>query len=270
MTVELPQRFETDRPVPGDPITRAEELIIKEARRRHRRRVMLRTGVATLVIAGLGTGVVVLAGHSASRSVTSPLLARPGRPTPTYARCQKGELQVVALRGLAGAGQRLEVIGFRNVSRASCTLHGYPLVVALGASGSPEATARPTLNGYGGGLAPGVTALPTVILEPRQSASATIGGEAIPSGAETSCPSYSSFLVTLPGSSRSVPVASWGGGEPGPFPGCQSIVVTPIVPGASGTLHASLIPVPTPVTGISGSAPTTTPTPGGPSPTTTP
>src|SRR5665213_2994553 len=89
MTVEVPQRFETDRPVPGDPITRAEELIIKEARRRHRRRVLFRVGVATLVIAGLGTGVVVLAGHRASRSATSPLLARPGRPTPRRLRTQR-------------------------------------------------------------------------------------------------------------------------------------------------------------------------------------
>ena len=270
MTVDLPQRFETDRPVPGDPITRAEELIIKEARRRHRRRVMFRVGMATLVIAGLGTGVVVLAGHRASRSATSPLLARPGRPTPTDARCQTGELQIVALRGLAGMGQRSEVMSFRNVSRASCTLHGYPLVVALGANGSPGATARPTLNGYGGGIASGATGLPSVILEPGQSASATIGGEGIPSGSETSCPSYASFLVTPPGSTRSIPVASWGGPAPGPFPGCQSIIVTPIVPGASGSIPASLIPVPTSATSISGSAPTTTPTPGGPSPTTTP
>ena len=270
MTVEVPQRFKTDRPAPGDPITRAEELIIKEARRRHRRRVMFSVGVATLVIAGLGTSVVVLAGHRASRSPASPLLARPGRPTPTDARCRGGDLQVVAVRGLFGMGQTLEVIGFRNASRTSCTLHGYPLVVALGAQGSPGTTARPTLNGYGGGLAPGATALPTVTLEPGQSASATIGGEAHPSGTETSCPSYASFLVTPPDSTHSVPVASWVGPVPGPFPGCQSIVVTPIVPGASGTLPATLIPVPTQVTGISGSAQTTTPTPGGPWPTTTP
>ena len=130
MTVEVPQRFQTDRPVPGDPITRAEELIIKEARRRHRRRVMFTVGVATLVIAGLGTSVVVLAGHRASRSPASPLLARPGRPTPTDARCRGGDLQVVAVRGFFGMGQTLEVIGFRNAGRTSCTLHGYPLVVA--------------------------------------------------------------------------------------------------------------------------------------------
>ena len=272
MTVDLPQRIETEPPVPGDPITRAEELIIKEARRRHRRRIVFRVGVATLVIAVVATGVIVFAGHRASRSATSPLLARPGRPTPTDARCQSGELQIVALRGLAGAGQRLEVIGFRNVSRASCTLHGYPLVVALGAQGSPGTTARPTLNGYGGGLAPGATALPMVTLEPGQSASATIGGEAHPSGTETSCPSYASFLVTPPGSTHSIPVASWGGPAPGPFPGCQSIVITPIVPGKSGSLPASLIPASTPVVRTSGSTPTTTPTPtpGGPSPTTTP
>jgi hypothetical protein len=75
VTVELPQRTETDRPVPGDPADRAEELIIKEARRRRRRRVMLTTGIGTLVIAGLATGMVIVAGHRSSvvgTAVVSP------------------------------------------------------------------------------------------------------------------------------------------------------------------------------------------------------
>jgi hypothetical protein len=270
MTLELPKRTEIDRPVPGDPVARAEELIIKEARRRHRRRMIAKAGVATLVIAGLATGVLILARHRSSGTLSSPLPTRPGYLTPTGSRCQSGQLKVTSLSGGFGMGQTDEVIGFLNVSKASCTLVGYPVVVALDAHGDHVATARPMLDGIGG-IHSGATAPPTVTLEPGQSASATIEGDSHPSGSATSCPSYSSFLVTPPGWTRSINMSSWrGNGSPGPFPGCIPIAITPIVPGDSGALPATQSPVQTPAASTGGSTPATVPSRGGSAPTTTP
>jgi len=269
VTVELPQRARPDRSVPGGPADRAEALIIKEARRRHRRRLLLTTGVATLVIGGLAAGAVIVAGHRSSAPRSSPRPAHPDHQAPLAPRCRNGQLRVTPLRGGDGMGQIEEVIGFRNPSRASCTMVGFPAVVALDAHGTPVATAQPTLDAIGG-IHSGATAPPVVTLGPGQSASATIDGESHPSGSATSCPSYSSFLVTPPGVTRSIHVTSWSGWEPGPFPGCQPIAITPIVPGSSGSIPATPSPVRSPITSVSGSIPATIPAHGASTPTTGP
>src|SRR5664280_2945175 len=111
MAVESLQRTGSDRSMPGDPATRAEELIIKEARRRHRRRLIANAGVAMLIFAGLAIGAVVLVGHRSSGSLSSPLSTRPGHLAPAASRCQSGQLKVTSLSGGAGMGQTEEVIG---------------------------------------------------------------------------------------------------------------------------------------------------------------
>jgi len=258
MAVESPPRAEVVRPGPGDPATRAEELIIKEARRRHRRRVATRAGVVALTIVGLAIGVAVLVGHRSSGTRPPPSLARPGHLEATATRCQSGQLKITSLRGGSGLGQTEEVIGFLNESRAACTLVGYPVVVALDAHGAPAATAQPALSWFGGDHA-GPTTPPTVTLRPGQTASATIEGESHPTGSATSCPSYPSFRVTPPGGTVSVTVSSWSGWSPGPFPGCQPIAITPVVPGGSGHFPATASPVRTLTPSISGSPPATIP-----------
>ena len=79
----------------------------------------------------------------------------------------------------------------------------------------------------------------TVPLEPGQVATATVDGSDNPVGGATSCPFYPALLVTVPDETR--PVILSGVGWQGPefatqgFPGCSPLVVTPVVPGDSGT-----------------------------------
>ena len=84
----------------------------------------------------------------------------------------------------------------------------------------------------------------TVMLEPGQDASATVEGSDNPVGEppHPSCLSYPALLVTPPDTTRSVVLS--GVGRQGPafrtegFPGCSPIVITPVVPGSSGTSSA--------------------------------
>jgi hypothetical protein len=79
----------------------------------------------------------------------------------------------------------------------------------------------------------------TVPLGPGLVATATVEGSDNPVGTATSCPAYPSLLVTVPDETGSVVLTGvgWQGPDfatPG-FPGCGPLVVTPVVPGDSGT-----------------------------------
>jgi len=259
MTVDLPEQVEIATPLPGSgAATGSEELIIKEARRRHRRRLWTRVGIATVVVAGVLTGLITLAGHGSSGHLSSPLPQRPRqRHLISGSTCQNGQLKVSALSGGAGMGQTDEWVGFLNASKTSCTLKGYPAVVALDARGNPVATARPMPGGIGG-VTTGPTTPPAVTLQPGQSASTTIDGSSEPVGATTSCTSYPAFLITPPGLTRSTRVAAWSGWEPGPFPGCIAISVNPVVTGDRGPLSVGDTPVQAPTGSSGGTTPATT------------
>jgi hypothetical protein len=123
----------------------------------------------------------------------------------------------------------LQVIGFTNVSSATCTLTGYPGVAALNGNGSQVAQAQRVT----GPQAPPVT---TVTLAEGQTASATVSGSDVPTGTATTCPYYApSLLVTPPDLTRSVGVSVTGSsfGTRG-FPGCGGLSVTPVVQGITG------------------------------------
>lgn len=79
----------------------------------------------------------------------------------------------------------------------------------------------------------------TVSLGPGQEATATVEGGDTPFGSETTCPYYPAFLVTAPDLTRSVTLSAVGAQGPGftetGFPGCTRIVVTPVVPGDTGS-----------------------------------
>jgi hypothetical protein len=152
-------------------------------------------------------------------------------------RCTSAVLVVTAARFGAGLGNVAEVIGFRNVGGALCTLTGYPGVAALDGQGRQVQQARRRPSAYLGGLAPGATP-PTVRLEPGQIASATVDGADNPVGDATSCPYYPAFLVTVPDETHSVVLrgVGWQGADFATqgFPGCALLTVTPVVPGESG------------------------------------
>jgi hypothetical protein len=189
-------------------------------------------GVCTLPPATVTT-IPPAAGITPTTSTTLPASQLASIP-----RCTSSELAVSALHIGAAMGNVAEVIAFKNVAAGSCTLSGYPGVAALDARGVQVEQARRSLTAYLGGQDTG-TAPMTVALQPGQVATATVDGSDNPIGVATSCPYYPSFLVTVPDETHSVVLG--GVGWQGPtfaeqgFPGCSPIVVTPVVPGETGS-----------------------------------
>jgi hypothetical protein len=159
--------------------------------------------------------------------------APPTEALPGTAPCTNGQITVTDNGGGAGLGHEDQVVVFTNDSGSVCTLTGYPGVAGLTFSGAQAVQATRTLDGYMGGLLPGVTALPVVALAPGQTASAIAEGTDKPLGPQP-CPGYPSLLVTPPGLTEHIEVDVTDLGAQG-FPGCSGIEAHPVVPGSSGS-----------------------------------
>ena len=158
-------------------------------------------------------------------STTSPATAT------ATALCTGPNVGVSGTMASAAAGHQGVVLLFVNHGATNCVLYGYPGVAGLDAGGAQAVQAQRTLTGMMGGLAPGVTTLPRITLAPGQTASAVVEGTDVPSGTETSCPTYPSLLVTAPNTKVSVTV-------PQSLPGCSGLQVHPVVPGTSGSTQS--------------------------------
>ncbi|MST32734.1 DUF4232 domain-containing protein, partial [Acidimicrobiaceae bacterium USS-CC1] len=84
--------------------------------------------------------------------------------TRTIAACNGTELLVTAGSTGAVLGHDGDYLSFTNTGSQPCSLTGYPGVAALGANGQQILQATRTPNGHLGGLRPGNTIAPTVIL----------------------------------------------------------------------------------------------------------
>ena len=147
--------------------------------------------------------------------------------------CGFAQLRVKPLNAGEAGGSAGQAIGFTNVSLAVCSLHGYPAVAALNASGQPVVRAERELSGMLGGERSGHPQ--TVNLAPGQTASSEIEGTDHPMGNQTTCPYYPRLAVTPPDTTQSVEVGiQFPGTSLSGFPGCTPIRVDPIVPGSLG------------------------------------
>ena len=126
----------------------------------------------------------------------------------------------------AGSGHRGMPVIFTNVGSSMYSLSGYPKVTALNVSGEPVAQARPTPAGYLGGVDNDID-VPTVDLQPGQSASALLEAMAFHVTDGSPCTPYASMMVVPPGGSEAVPVEWECDG------GCE-LQVHPVVPGETG------------------------------------
>jgi hypothetical protein len=131
---------------------------------------------------------------------TSAAPASPALP----AACAGASLTVTTSPWVGTAGHGGFALQFRNHSAAACTLTGYPGVAALTAAGRQAVQATRTLRGYQqGGLPPGATTPPTVMLAPGQTAAAGLEWIENPGPGQASCPAYPAILVTPPGTTTS-------------------------------------------------------------------
>jgi hypothetical protein len=258
----MPERTES---APSALVVPNEEMIIKEARQRHRQRVLAIGGAIVLVMAGLVIAALAIAGQWPSGRQPSRVSTRPDwLPATTATKCQNGQLGVSS-SGWRGTGMShvIDTLVFTNGSKTACSVSGYPVVVALDAQGHNVATAESVSDGLLA-LPPGITAPPTVPVKPGQSVSATVEGGDNPVGMATSCTDYPSFLVTPPGQSQAAKVTLMvidTTKHVAPFPGCWPIVVSPMVDGTYGVVSSG-VPSRTSVRFFAGKPASTIPTSG--------
>lgn len=196
----------------------------------------LGVGVLTVLASACSSGPPSTTTTTTTTTTTSnPDTTVPGLPTTSTtatpagtALCAGPNVGVSGKMASSAAGHQGVVLLFFNNGSTSCVLFGYPGAAGLNAGGTQVVQAQRTLTGMMGGLAPGVTALPRITLAPGQTASAVVEGTDVPSGTETSCPTYPSLLVTAPNAKASVTI-------PFALPGCSGLQVHPVVPGTSGS-----------------------------------
>jgi hypothetical protein len=164
-----------------------------------------------VIVASAGTG-------SNATSAYAPILFQSPLVNRTT-ECGFSQLAVTATFGGVGLGHEGVLLLFKNTSSVTCSLYGYPGVAGLNAEGVQITQATRTLNGYLGGAG---KSAPHVSLEPGATASAIVEGTDIPIGSATSCPTYSSLLVTPPNETQSVAIHI-------SLPGCSGLQVHPVV-----------------------------------------
>ena len=111
-----------------------EELLIKEAKRRHRRRLGL-VGAVVVLLAVVAWGFSVLLSTSPPAKQRSPV--SPQKPPATAAvasSCQQGQLSAVVAFNQSGSD--LGAIKLANTSKQACTLSGRPQVSVINGTGN--------------------------------------------------------------------------------------------------------------------------------------
>jgi hypothetical protein len=98
------------------------------------------------------------------------LLAAAGPASAAVPACGNHSLAVSHSVPQGATGHSNVVIRFKNVTRSSCSLFGYPGLDALRANGTVLAHAHRTLNGFTGGA----HALRTIVVRPGRFASADV------------------------------------------------------------------------------------------------
>lgn len=152
-----------------------------------------------------------------SASATETSAAPTSTPSGGGSACGTGDLDVVAGRVDAGAGQRYVPVVMWNVSAGPCTLEGFPDVVAVDADGTVLAVATQEET-----TPPGI-----VVLAPGEAASALVHAAAVPTGDEPCPPDSAALRVTPPGADDAVDVEV-------ALPTCPGLAVRAVVAGETG------------------------------------
>ena len=129
--------------------------------------------------------------------------------------------------GLGGAGHWSSLIVVRNAGPLPCLVRGYPDVRIAVSGGAQSAEVAETPQGFTGGLPVGASP-PTVVLQDGETASAIMEGTDVPTGTATTCPTYPSYTITLPGQRRLVTFDKT-------IESCSGLAVHPFVVGFNGS-----------------------------------
>jgi hypothetical protein len=174
---------------------------------------------------GAGSSAAAPASHSVS-TASSGSAAVTTASTDSYRtrECSPGQLRIsytdngqIKQGALDGMSKTDNVVTFRNVSRTSCVIEGFPGVAALNKHGAQIDQAFRTTS-----VAPGDSKVRPVYLKPGGVASALISADTASCNSPTYVPN---LLVTAPDTYRSVRLSSPG------YMCLHSLGVGPVVPG---------------------------------------
>jgi hypothetical protein len=147
------------------------------------------------------------------------------------APCTTAQLAISVVDSSAALGTVGAWLRFLNTSRTTCTLHGWPTLIAVTAAGA-AAAARQTPGSY---LPfPNLNGIPTATLHPGEDAFAAYAGGDNPVGNAKACPpAYRTLRVAPPGSTRFVSLSGYNAWYGQDQPACIGIVVSEIVPASA-------------------------------------
>jgi hypothetical protein len=113
--------------------------------------------------------------------------------------CRTSDLEIGLIRSFAAMTNAGGYIGFTNVSRRICVLHGWPRVVAVRDSGSwARVSPIQTISGHATTGAVNEERVATIALRPGDRADAVVGGTDDPGYGPTRCDSYVRFFRVAP------------------------------------------------------------------------
>jgi hypothetical protein len=190
---------------------------------------MKRSRMVSASVVALAIGSAACSSNASSdATTTSKVTTTTQRPTTTSApasttttgqtRCTSKNLTVTAGQSGGAAGHVITPVVFTNTGVAPCTIFGYPGAAAIDGSGSQVAQATRTPS-------PGPSRL---TVAPGASASALVTNTSVPSGSQTSCPTWAGLLVTPPNDTQATKISI-------SVPGCDGFTVSAVVAGSTGS-----------------------------------
>jgi hypothetical protein len=187
---------------------------------------VLAAGASVAALTGCASGAGSSAAAPASHSVSAGSGSVATASTDSYRtrECSPGQLRIsytdngqIRQGALDGMSKTDNVVTFRNVSRTTCVIQGFPGVAALNKHGAQIEQAFRTTS-----VAPGDSKVRPVYLKPGGVASALVSADTASCNSPTYVPS---LLVTAPDTYRSVRLSSPG------YMCLHSLAVSPVVPG---------------------------------------
>ncbi len=153
--------------------------------------------------------------------------------------CVTAQLKISIIDTGALAGQAGGYLKFTNDSNSVCRMTGWPVVMALTATGSATRLrhVQSTMFGAWHYTSPP----PVVTLRPGDSAYAVVAADDNPAGGNTRCPApYVRLRVSPPGDSGNVTISAWLPGAASYLPACTSADGSPTAGTSTITTLSSL------------------------------
>ena len=173
-----------------------------------------------LIFVALVAGACSSNSSSTTSTTTSPsTTVAPSSTTTTVAKlagCTTKSLATTVGQAQGAAGHNYIPIVFQNIGSTPCTLGGFPGVALTNSAGQQVIQAVRT------------SAVPkTITLAAQGFGSALLTATDVPSGNETTCPTYAGALVTPPNDTSSQALTVQ-------VPGCSTPTIGVVVPGSAG------------------------------------